>query len=517
MDRETLSRRLGLLRAEVAALAGEVARNGGSLSREECFALAGEVQGLVNAAEGAQGVLAALGARVETTMWESRPWERVHPVGYVDAMASSEMSLATGLTDGLAGRKVALGAALSARFPAVRALVLAGDLPTACAQKVVDACAGLDDAACAQVDAEVADRLPTMDPARVRSEVWRTAARVAADQMAAHAAATRRSRTVEVRPGVDGLSDWFAMLPTATSAAMWAAVEEVAARYRELDDSLDVPSSRADALADLVLRGVDVSASVTLGVPVVLAAAGSAERPASQESARPGGTTASRVHVDWSDDDTVVDAVTGEVVRIGDLTPASREALSWLEAPGDEAPPDARFTEQAHLANGVAVSGCELPGLGVVPAEAVAGMLRTLPLAVTRALLDADTGTVASVTTGAYTPTRAMREFVTARDGTRRMWGCSRPADRVDLDHTRPWPTGPTSPTNLAGLCRRHHRLKQQGRWRYRLDPDGTVTWTGPSGQVRVTEPTHRLPRPRARTPSPPHRAALTPAEPPPF
>ena len=62
-------------------------------------------------------------------MRESGPWERVHPVGYVDAMAAAEMRLATGVTEGLAGRKAALGAALGERFPAMRDLVLSGDLP----------------------------------------------------------------------------------------------------------------------------------------------------------------------------------------------------------------------------------------------------------------------------------------------------------------------------------------------------------------------------------------------------
>ncbi len=75
-------------------------------------------------------------------MRESGPWERVHPVGYVDAMAAAEMSLATGVTEGLAGRKAALGAALGERFPAMRDLVLSGDLPVSSAHKVVEACAG---------------------------------------------------------------------------------------------------------------------------------------------------------------------------------------------------------------------------------------------------------------------------------------------------------------------------------------------------------------------------------------
>ncbi|QIM21434.1 HNH endonuclease [Phycicoccus sp. HDW14] len=56
-----------------------------------------------------------------------------------------------------------------------------------------------------------------------------------------------------------------------------------------------------------------------------------------------------------------------------------------------------------------------------------------------------------------------------------------------DLDHVRPWPLGPTAATNLLCLCRRHHRLKQSPGWRLRLAPDGTATWTDPTGRLRTT------------------------------
>ena len=197
-----------------------------------------------------------------------------------------------------------------------------------------------------------------------------------------------------------------------------------------------------------------------------------------------------RFRYDWDDDDTIVDHDTGEVVRFGDLSPESREELSWIEM-GPE--PDGDIaTVVSPVTTGYAVSGTHLPGLGWVEAATVAGLLKALPLDVARAVLDADTGTLTSHTTNAYRPPAAMREFVTTRDGTCRMWGCTRRADHVDLDHTRPWPDGPTTPANLAGLCRRHHRLKQTGRWRYTLDPDGTITWTSTTGKTRTTEPQYR-------------------------
>ena len=71
-----------------------------------------------------------------------------------------------------------------------------------------------------------------------------------------------------------------------------------------------------------------------------------------------------------------------------------------------------------------------------------------------------------------------MDRAVRARDVTCRFPGCRRAADSAgtDLDHTIPYPTGPTSATNLAALCRRHHRLKHTAGWTVTLHPTGTMT-----------------------------------------
>ena len=138
------------------------------------------------------------------------------------------------------------------------------------------------------------------------------------------------------------------------------------------------------------------------------------------------------------------------------------------------------------------LSGCEIPGIGFIDADTVQALLNVVPTDIGRALLDARTGTLMETVTTAYRPSKNLTEFVTTRDGTCRMWGCPRPAVKCDIDHARPWPTGPTTPTNLGGLCRRHHRLKQQRRWTYQLAPDGTATWTSPTGTQ-----THHAARPR--------------------
>ena len=63
---------------------------------------------------------------------------------------------------------------------------------------------------------------------------------------------------------------------------------------------------------------------------------------------------------------------------------------------------------------------------------------------------------------------------------------CQVDARSCDLDHSIPddpdGPPGQTRADNLAALCRRHHRAKPTGRWRYTRTPDGDYTWHGPYG-----------------------------------
>ncbi|PKW27190.1 HNH endonuclease signature motif containing protein [Phycicoccus duodecadis] len=97
------------------------------------------------------------------------------------------------------------------------------------------------------------------------------------------------------------------------------------------------------------------------------------------------------------------------------------------------------------------------------------------------------------LTGGAYRPGRALAAFVRARDGRCRFPGCAVAARFCDLDHVRPWPSGPTAARNLLTLCRRHHRIKQSPGWSVRLAPDGTARWTDPTGRIRTTEPLDAL------------------------
>ena len=257
---------------------------------------------------------------------------------------------------------------------------------------------------------------------------------------------------------------------------MWDSIKRHGDALAKDNPSLTLDQARADALADLVLSNVTVTAKVTLGIPV--------------------STGTDAVHAK----DAAVAAAAADGRQVGLACAGLGPSFSVLAS----------------------LNGADVPGIGFIDPDTVEALLAVVPTDIGRALLDARTGALIESVTNAYRPPRAMTDFVATRDGTCRMWGCTRPAMACDTDHARPWPAGPTTPTNLGGLCRRHHRLKQRRQWVYQLDPDGTATWTSPNGTKRITQPDHAAlpppqPKPAAATATPQPSAVLVHDDPPPF
>ncbi|WP_344771666.1 HNH endonuclease signature motif containing protein, partial [Nocardioides daeguensis] len=86
---------------------------------------------------------------------------------------------------------------------------------------------------------------------------------------------------------------------------------------------------------------------------------------------------------------------------------------------------------------------------------------------------------------------------VALRDHGCRFPHCTRPAQRCDIDHHRPYGEGgATCPCNEVALCRRHHRAKTHSAWRYDIVMPGSYVWTSPNGfrfrvDHRGTHPVH--------------------------
>ncbi|MGY5885570.1 DUF222 domain-containing protein [Modestobacter lacusdianchii] len=117
--------------------------------------------------------------------------------------------------------------------------------------------------------------------------------------------------------------------------------------------------------------------------------------------------------------------------------------------------------------------------------------------------------------TSAYTPTARQRAFVLTRDRRCRFPNCGQRVGWTDLDHVTAHACGgATDCSNLCCLCRSHHRLKTFAPgWRFRLDGDGTLHVTTPSGVTRTTRP----PGQRPPSASPPNRPGPPRPAPPPI
>jgi hypothetical protein len=128
-----------------------------------------------------------------------------------------------------------------------------------------------------------------------------------------------------------------------------------------------------------------------------------------------------------------------------------------------------------------------LPGYGAIPAATVQEMAKTAflrPVPVPKDL----------VAEPNYRPSAALARFIRCRDLTCRWPGCDQPAQSCDTDHTVPYPHGPTHPSGNKLYCRIHHLFKTFHAgplgWIECQLPDGTITWTSPSGRTYTTTPT---------------------------
>jgi Domain of unknown function (DUF222) len=133
------------------------------------------------------------------------------------------------------------------------------------------------------------------------------------------------------------------------------------------------------------------------------------------------------------------------------------DALADMLA-GGRGPADTQIQVTVPLATlaGAADLPGELPGHGPIPAS----MARRLAAdGVWRWLRTDLAGVVCDAGRRSYRPPPALAALVRGRDQTCRFPGCRHPAGRADLDHTVPYPAGPTGRDNLGTMCRHQQRL----------------------------------------------------------
>src|SRR5450756_269342 len=195
--------------------------------------LAAEVDGaqrVINAACAVQALRVAQHAGREQEQDACGAWVDVdHGVGHVSEFASDCFGPMLAMGPVAASRKVSTAAALASKLPAV-----------------------LDEG-----------------PGAVTKRVRRVLARIDADALRVKAAKERLERFVHAYPShVPGLTTWVASLPSADSAACWAAIDDLAHQMHGDDPTRTLEQARADALVDLMLTNVQVATTVTLMIPI---------------------------------------------------------------------------------------------------------------------------------------------------------------------------------------------------------------------------------------------------------
>jgi len=107
----------------------------------------------------------------------------------------------------------------------------------------------------------------------------------------------------------------------------------------------------------------------------------------------------------------------------------------------------------------------DLAGHGPIDADTARRLAAQAP-SFLRILTHPETGIVLSVGRDRYAVPADLRSWLRLRDETCRFPGCSRRAQRCDIDHVKDWAHGgATDHHNLIHLCRKHHRLKHTTGW----------------------------------------------------
>jgi hypothetical protein len=436
----------------------------GSLADRDLAAEVDGAQQLINAACAVQVLRVAQYAARVTEQDGAGHWVGVdRELGHVSEFAADCFGPMLAMGPAAAGRKVDTAAVLASRLPVTLAAMSVGDLDlwraTVIATELGQACAG----SCAAVEALIFPAVLAESAGAVTRRVRRVLARIDADAVRAKAAKERLDRFVKAYPSsVPGLTMWFASLPSAESAACWAAIDDLAHRMRGDDPSRTLEQCRADALVDLMLTNVQVSTTVTLMIPVQTAT------------------------VDEPDDALERDLLAGDQPPRAAVYP-----LKFLASSDDfgQPTPDPNPLIEPTWAQ-VCAMGYPIPGIGVIGGDVVASILDHFDTTIARVLLDERTGVLIETGTNTYRPSAAMRRFIQYRDGHCRFPGCARGATRCEPDHIIPFSRGgPTTISNLVSLCKHHHRVKHQAGWTLTMTPDGHCTWTDPHQRPYTTDP----------------------------
>ncbi|MEO6789672.1 MAG: hypothetical protein ABI249_05615, partial [Ornithinibacter sp.] len=196
--------------------------------------------------------------------------ERSRGVGHIRLDAAALVAGPLGATDAMAQRRVSLAVREVRVMPSLHHAMAAGLLDGWRAGLVGEELFDAPDHVAGSVSASVVDQLPGRSGAEVRRRVRCAVAKVDEQWLRQRVDRARRDRSVRRWAHEPGVDAWFGTFPAERSALAWAAVDDVAQRYRKDGSCETLDQARADAMLDLVLGRATARFTVQLTVPALI-------------------------------------------------------------------------------------------------------------------------------------------------------------------------------------------------------------------------------------------------------
>ena len=417
---------------------------------------------------------------------------------------ASEIAAASCLTDRAVQAQIGRAMTLADDFPATLDAWEAGALSRAHVRVIIDAGTPLPPERRHEFDVLAVATADGLSPGRLRTRLAALAESLHPTTLTERHQRGRDTRCVRVVPGENGMSDLIATLPTVLAVGIYDRLMQQSAALIDLrSDARGSVSGRCDgASGGASGRGSD--------------ACGRGGDACGRCDGACGGTCGGVTTTDTR----TADQVRADILADLLLTAApDADPTRTDDGPGTLGAIRARVQvivpALTMLRPGTENSTpADLVGHGPIDATTARTLAETTAVPWDRVITHPVTGAV--LHTDTYHRTTAIDRHLRARDRHCRWPGCTTPAIRCEIDHTHDHALGgPTTITNLAHLCQRHHTQKQFTRWKVQQLPNGELKWTSPTGRTYTDQPT---PYPPAVTFLPDEHAgapARTPASPP--
>ncbi|TQJ31180.1 HNH endonuclease signature motif containing protein [Microbacterium sp. SLBN-146] len=397
---------------------------------------------------------------------------------------AAELGAAMRVSDRTVQSRMGDAASLTSRFQATLCAWEDGRISAAHARIILDIGAAIsDDAVFAQFEATALGIAETEAPARLRALARAVAARLDPEETADRQRRALDDRLVRLIDLDDGLARIIADQPAPLAYAIFDRLTQLAREVRGASDAEPGLDDAEGAAAGAEDAGAGTTAEC---------ARGDAAEPAfvtGPTKLRQEGSDAGHDLGVPDSQSAIADTRTIDQLRadvFADLLLAGAPAAHGDGALG-AVTGHVQVTVPVLTAAGVGTEPCLLAGYGPIETT-LALRLAGKASGWDRVLTHPHTGAVLAV--DRYRPDESLRRHLRARDEHCRMPGCRRSARRSDIDHTKDAAKGgPTSETNLAHFCRRHHTLKHHTAWRVRQRPGGIIEWISPTSRTYRDRP----------------------------